>query len=92
MNRYTYILLIGLSVWIIETIYFGFNREPESGLEAMLDTLSWVFIIWGIIGDILKGVNISKNINIKADTGHIHREEIGDYSITDIRLKSKKKP
>src|SRR5690242_16500526 len=56
-DRKTYYVLltfIGLALWIAETAYFGFHDKPQSGIEKMLDTISWVFILWGIIGNIVK--------------------------------------
>lgn len=50
----------GLALWLAETAYFGFNAKPSNGLEATLDLLSTILILWGIIGDILSGVTIQK--------------------------------
>ena len=76
-NKYFTILLIGFVIWIVETAAFGFNAKPESGLEAFLDLLSGGMIFYGLIGDLLKNVEIHKNYyryketNIKTRTVNI---------------------
>lgn len=60
-NKYFTILLVGFIIWIVETVAFGFNAKPESGLEAFLDLLSGGMIFYGLIGDLLKNVEIHKN-------------------------------
>lgn len=60
-NKYFIILVIGFLIWIAETAYFGFNKEPENGLEAFLDLVSGTMMIYGIIGDLLRNVRITKN-------------------------------
>ena len=41
-----------LFIWAIETAFFGFNDMPETGLEKFLDVISFVLLVWGVIGDI----------------------------------------
>ncbi len=60
-NKYFIILVIGFLLWIAETAAFGFNKEPENGLEAFLDLVSMVMIIYGIIGDLSRNVRITKH-------------------------------
>jgi hypothetical protein len=60
-NKYFIILVIGFILWIGETAYFGFNKEPESNLEAFLDFVSGAMMIYGLIGDLLRNVRITKN-------------------------------
>jgi len=60
-NKYFIIAVIGFALWIVETVAFGFNAKPESGLEGFLDTLALLLIGYGIIGDLLKNVEIHKN-------------------------------
>ena len=64
--KYNLLVLFGLILWLSETAFFGWNETPQSGLEAMLDSISWLFIVWGIIGDVLKGLRVSKHYNITA--------------------------
>lgn len=77
-NKYFTILLIGVVIWIVETAAFGFNAKPESGLEAFLDLLSGGMIFYGLIGDLLRNVEIHKNYyryketNIKTKTVNIN--------------------
>ncbi len=63
MNRKHLILITaGAVLWFVETTLFGFNLKPESGFEALLDSVSLILIGWGIIGDILSGLTITKYI------------------------------
>jgi hypothetical protein len=59
-NKYPYLAFLGLAIWLAENFYFGWNAKPESGLESGLDLLSQVLIIWGIVGDLLRNVRITK--------------------------------
>ena len=60
-NKYFIILLIGFTLWVVETIAFGFNAKPESGLEGFLDTVAFLLMGYGIFGDLLTNVEIHKN-------------------------------
>lgn len=77
-NKYFIILLLGFALWIIETAAFGFNTKPENGLEAFLDLVSGGMIIYGLVGDLLKNVEIHKNYykyketNIKTKTVNVN--------------------
>jgi len=64
---YAFLALCGFALWVLETAYFGFNDNPESGLEAMLDTISFVMIIWGVIGDIAGELYVIKINNPARD-------------------------
>lgn len=57
---YRWLAILGIALWFAETAYFGFNKTPGSGLEGALDFLSGVMIFWGIIGDLLTNVRITK--------------------------------
>lgn len=61
-----HLILIGLGValWLGENIAFGWNAKPESSLEATLDTISLLLVAWGIIGDLLTGVELHKHHTI----------------------------
>lgn len=64
MNKYTYFVIIGFVLWIAETAYFGWNEKAQSSPERILDTVAFVLMAWGIVGDILKNVTIEKRTNI----------------------------
>lgn len=66
LNFHKVIALVGLVLWAVETAYFGFNKESQSGAESLLDNISFILIGWGILGDLLNGISISKSI--KTDT------------------------
>lgn len=67
MKKYTVIVIIGLVLWIGETWYFGWNEHAESPVERILDTVSWLLVIWGVVADILTNVTIHKETNVTAD-------------------------
>ena len=58
---YRLLVLLGFIVWFSETAYFGFNAVPHSNAEKMLDIISQIAIVWGVIGDVLNGLKISKH-------------------------------
>lgn len=65
-NKYFIVLVLGFALWIGETVYFGFNDKPESGLEGLLDVVSFLMMIYGVVGDLLTNLRIHKhyhNIN-----------------------------
>ncbi len=59
-NKYPYLVFIGLALWLAETWYFGWNDKPENEAERVLDIISGILIIWGLVGDILRNVRITK--------------------------------
>lgn len=69
-QKYFVIATVGFVLWISETAYFGFNAKPENNIEATLDFISALLIGWGIIGDILKGVEIHKKSNTVFNETH----------------------
>lgn len=62
-RKHAIIIAIGLAVWLAETAAFGWNWKPQSYAEARWDGLGIVIILWGIIGDILAGVQVHKHYN-----------------------------
>jgi len=69
-QKYFAIATIGFILWIGETAFFGWNAKPESVAESTLDVLSALLIGWGIIGDILKGVEIHKKSHTTFNETH----------------------
>lgn len=59
-QKYFAIATFGFVLWLAETAYFGFNATPENNIEKTLDLVSGILIGWGIIGDILSGIEIHK--------------------------------
>lgn len=66
-NNYKWLVLTGLVVWVVSTAYFGWNATPQSGQEGVLDTVSWVAIIWGVIGDVTSNLSITKKTIINTE-------------------------
>lgn len=60
-KKYIILAFVGIFLWLIETAYFGWNKKPESGAETFLGVVSWVFILWGVIGDIAINLKIEKS-------------------------------
>lgn len=78
MNKNFYFVIIGITLWISETAFFGWNDKPINGMERVLDVISWLLIFWGIIGDISSGLTYKKQYKIKADTVIIKNKEQKD--------------
>lgn len=74
--RYTIIVLIGFVLWWGNNIYFGFNDKPISNIETAFDITSWVFLLWGVFGDITTNIQVNKvtNINTPKDVKVINRK------------------
>jgi len=64
--KYLYIIALGIVLWILETALFGWNTTAQSAPEMILDVLSWLLIIWGVIGDIADGIHYVKNTIVQA--------------------------
>lgn len=60
-NKYFALFVIGFLIWVSETIIFGFNAEPQSGIEGFLDTASLILMGFGAIGDLLTNLRIHKH-------------------------------
>ena len=73
MNKYITLVLLGFALWLLETAYFGWNMKPKSAVEAILDSVSVMLIAWGIIGDVLNGLLISKVTEVKAEKVYIQK-------------------
>lgn len=92
-NKYFIILLIGFVLWIAETAYFGFNKTPESNAEAFLDVVTAGMIIYGLVGDLLRNVEIHKNYYKYKETNITTRkvEVKGDNPKIDYNFGTTKK-
>lgn len=77
MKRKHLILIgLGLVVWFIETWAFGWNATSHSDAESFWDSVSAILIFWGIIGDILNGLTITKTINIAENHDHMQSDKL----------------
>lgn len=57
-----FLIVVGFTLWIIETVYFGFNIYAITDAEKFCDTLSWSLIFVGLLLDTIKiNININKN-------------------------------
>ena len=65
MNKYVGILAGGILLWISSTAYFGYNETAQSPAESFTDTISTLLIFWGLLGDILTNLKITKNYYYK---------------------------
>jgi hypothetical protein len=68
MNKYDYFFIAGLSLWLLETAFFGWNRATQSVPEDMLNQISLIFMAIGAIGSIVRSAAAKVTINIKGDT------------------------
>lgn len=67
MRYYNILFVIGFVGWIIETAYFGFNREPINGYEAFFDMMFGVLMILGALGGFIIQAAKTVGNNIKID-------------------------
>lgn len=49
-EKYTKLLWGGLTFWMLETAYFGWNMTAQSGAERVLDIVTGAMIFSGCIG------------------------------------------
>jgi len=64
INReYIILVIVGFTLWVLETAYFGWNEKPINEIEKILDVVSWVLIIWGILGDIASKITYKNEIH-----------------------------
>lgn len=68
---YRYLTLFGFTFWILESAYFGWNMKPINIFESFADIMSQATIWWGIVGDILTNLNITKNENNTINTKNV---------------------
>lgn len=68
LNKYTLMALVGIVLWIAETWAYGWNAKPGTAGESVLDSISGILIGWGIVGDILRNVKITKHVHNVTNT------------------------
>lgn len=75
--------LVGVVLWILETWYFGWNAEAGSVAESILDTISTILIVWGVLGDIFSGMSltITKNVHNKYDVANAEKMIVNGQNI-----------
>ena len=73
MKKYDYAFWIGIGIWVVETICFGFNSSPASHAESFFDLVSATLIIYGTLGSFIGTVvqeytkGIQLNLIVKKD-------------------------
>lgn len=93
-NKYFIILVLGFIGWIAETAYFGFNKTPESGLEGLLDAVFTIMMIYGVIGDLLRNVRVTKHYH-NITTNRINTKSVevtGDHQKVTYKSTIKMSP
>jgi len=54
---YNMVMWLGFLLWIMETMYFGWNMTPQSGAERVADFIVAMMMFCGFVGSIaLKAV------------------------------------
>lgn len=61
---YRKLVLLGLLLWVLETALFGFNQKPINVYEQMADIVTWLLVIWGVIGDLAGNLKVIKETHI----------------------------
>ncbi len=52
LNKYDYIFLGGLALWLIETMAFGWNLTAHSVPERIFDNISGALMLYGFVAGI----------------------------------------
>jgi len=73
--KYPYLALVGFLIWFIGTWHGGFSMEPQSNFERLTDFVGPILMVWGIIGDILSGVEIHK-VDKSVHNHDIHTQNV----------------
>jgi len=68
MNKYDYFFIAGITLWLVETAFFGWNATSQSGVESMLNEISVILMALGALGSIVHSAAAKVTINIKGDT------------------------
>lgn len=61
---YTIMAITGFAIWFLGTWHGGFSDEAQSSFEKMTDFVGFILMFWGIVGDVLQGLAITKNTNV----------------------------
>lgn len=88
---YSVLLIAGVILWIGETWFFGWNSEPQSTAEKMLDFISQGMIIYGGLGSILNGLTISKDTIINTENVSVTNPGSQGFNLKKKSVKDKKK-
>jgi hypothetical protein len=75
-KKYLILISIALTVWLAENIYFGWNFTARNDAEQFWDNLSTVLFLWAIVGDILNGVTVTKNVYIENQHDHMQSDKL----------------
>ncbi len=75
-RKHAILIGLGLAIWLIETAFFGWNWTAHSSAERFWDTVSGVLLFWGIVGDILSGLNITFAKNIAENHDHMQADKL----------------
>jgi len=71
-NFYKLMVIAGFILWFAETAYFGFNKTPVNGIEGTLDTAAFLWMGWGIMGDISSNLTFRKVNNFYAEKTEVN--------------------
>lgn len=71
---YIGLFLAGLAIQIIEDIIFGWGN-PGHGVAGFMDVVSGIFLIWGLLGDLLSNLTLTKNETHNITTKHLTIED-----------------
>lgn len=63
INKYDWFVLAGLTLWVIETWFFGWNEEAGSVQESMADGVAMVLVVYGAICGMASSMKSEIHIN-----------------------------
>lgn len=64
--KYEILFVFGFIIWFIGTWTGGWSNTPQSNFERMTDFVGGIFMVWGIVGDILNNLTIVKEYRVSA--------------------------
>lgn len=70
MNKYDYFFIAGCALWLIETAFFGWNSVAKSVPEEMFNSISFILILYGAIGSLVRSNAPKIIINSKESPNH----------------------
>jgi hypothetical protein len=76
MKKHDILILVGFTIWMIGSWHGGWSAEPQSNFEGYTDRIGAILMVWGVLGEVLKGIQIHKITKISTDKLTINKAEI----------------
>ena len=76
MKYHRIIFWVGVAIWLTGSAYGGWQQTAKTTFEGYTDGLGLFLMAYGALGDILSGVQVSKNNNITTQKVVIEKAEV----------------